>query len=89
MSAREQEIIREILETLRVAEPTLLSESVVHANVTVRLANQGKSRPTLDEFESALRLADGAGVLRSDRNALTGGLRWTISAQGRVALKEM
>lgn len=89
MTARDQSIIREILDTLRVAEPTLLSEAVLQAGVSTRIENKGEPGVTRDEFEVALRFADGAGLLNSDRNRLTGNLRWTINAQGRVALKEM
>lgn len=89
MTAREITIIRALLEVLRLAEPVLLSEVVLHGNVTTRLENEGAPRVTLDEFEACLRLADGARLISSDRNRITQALRWTISAEGRVALKEM
>jgi len=89
MTAREIEITRMLLEVLRLASPTLLSEPVLHANVAVRQANEGQPKATRDEFETALRMADAAGTVRSVRNEITGAVRWTISEQGRVALKEI
>lgn len=89
MTAREQTIIKAILNTLRVAEPTLLSEAVLHSGVTVRVENEGGPRVTKDEFDACLRMVDGMDLLTSDRNRITNNVRWTISAQGRVALKEL
>lgn len=88
-TTREIEIARELLDSLRVGAPTLFSEVVLHANVCLRLENQGLARPTRDEFEAVLKLLDAAGLLTSDRNPVTGNVRWTISAQGRVALKDL
>ena len=89
MTPRETEVVRTLLDVLHCAQPTLLAEPVAHGNVSVRLTNAGQPAVTLDEFNTALRFADAAGLLRSDRNHFTGNLRWTISAEGRVALKEM
>jgi hypothetical protein len=89
MTQREVEIGKEILHSLRVASPALLAEPVLHAHVSTRLQNGGKAAATRDEFEATLRLLDAAGTVTSERNRISQALRWTITDQGRVALREI
>jgi hypothetical protein len=89
LTERDIEIGKEILHSLRVASPTLLAEPVLHAHVSTRLTNAGKAAATRDEFEGTLRLLDAAGTVTSERNRISQALRWTITDQGRVALREM
>jgi hypothetical protein len=89
MTTREIEIAKELLDTLKVASPTLLGEPVLHGNIVLRLENSGKPAATRDEFEAVLRLLDGAGAITSVRNVLTQKNRWTITDQGLVTLRQM
>lgn len=85
MTKRQQEIIKALLQVLSDMDGHQLAETVLHAEVTLRLAKSA----TLAEFNDALHVADNNGWVIGVHSRFGKGRLWNLSDAGEAARLEM
>lgn len=84
MTAREQQLVKAILDEAHTLDGGQTTEPLLHAGANLRLARPA----TLAEFNGALNLADARGWLTGVQSKF-GGRKWNINDAGEAVRLEM
>lgn len=85
MRAKTREVLTAILQVLDRMDGQQSTEIILHAGVKL-LTNPPA---TLQEFDDAMKLAEGKRLIRSVRSEFSEQLKWSITDLGRAALAEL
>lgn len=85
MNSRDRQILKALLDVLHQMDGGQLVESVLHAEVNLRISPNA----TLGEFESARDVADQRGFINGVTPRLGGGRKWNITDAGTAARSEL
>jgi hypothetical protein len=89
MNEREQAITRALLNALDQLDGGLSTEPMLQGAMQREIVNAGEVRPTLMEFEKALHACDTSGWIVGTPSHVTKVMKWGITDEGRVALREL
>jgi hypothetical protein len=85
---RAEHLLLALLESLAAAQPTAMSEGLLHHAMNLRLANRGQPQALLSEFEQARDLAERRRWTAGARGP-TGRVRWALTPAGAAALADL
>ncbi len=89
MTAREQELIKAVLDIAHDADGHQYQEAALHGAVNCRLQERGRISATKGEFDAALAIIGERGWMTRVENRVTGRMKWNINDAGEAARLEL
>lgn len=89
MSARDIEICKAILTCLKRVAPGMLTETIIHADVSTQFRNRNLNAPSLTEFNQGIVACDQRSWIKGGESLVASRMKWRITDDGILAEPEL